>query len=327
MCRSIARWPPHSSSSVIPACLVPSSSRLSRLEGPRTPAPSESARISRKAAGVQPPVEEITQAAPTNTTDQQRPRQFHGQSPLAASRCSRRFPRRRVGRCLQVYSFVSVRSPMRYSAPCQYAHSQLNRGARRAARLNGGAAADRQSRPRIRRRRAGLPGKLTMIVLPRIPAAARERIAPRRFLRTRGAHTLGKSRESARSTTASVASGVTSRGPRPVPPVVRRMSRRLESATSFRNASMHGRSSASTADAMDGPTEFLAAARPPSHRNGLRLLPAATESLMVRMETRMGLVARGAQRSASSTLSSSTVALRLHRSGATPPSGGRSWCA
>ena len=63
-----------------------------------------------------------------------------------------------------------------------------------------------------------LPGRLTISVLPRMPAAPLER-QPRGVILMLSARMASGMPRVSRSTTASVASGVTSRGEKPVPPV------------------------------------------------------------------------------------------------------------
>ena len=74
-----------------------------------------------------------------------------------------------------------------------------------------------------------LPGKLIISVDCRIPATARERAARGVLLKPSNAHQFRRFPEHGLSITASVASGVTSRGESPVPPVV----------TTSRNPSSH----------------------------------------------------------------------------------------
>ena len=72
-----------------------------------------------------------------------------------------------------------------------------------------------------RRSAFGEPGKLTISVVPAIPETPRESI-PCGVCRDRlGAHRLGEARAPRASSTARVASGVTSSGVSPVPPVVK----------------------------------------------------------------------------------------------------------
>ena len=73
--------------------------------------------------------------------------------------------------------------------------------------------------PRFSRAAFLLPGRFTIRVLPRIPAAARLR-QPRGVMRMLSARMASGMPRVSRSTTARVASGVTSRGEKPVPPVV-----------------------------------------------------------------------------------------------------------
>lgn len=77
-----------------------------------------------------------------------------------------------------------------------------------------GNTASRHSRMAL-----GLPGRLTMRVLPRMPAVCRERMAVGTYWRL-VARMSSPNPGIIFSHTASVASGVTSRGAGPVPPVV-----------------------------------------------------------------------------------------------------------
>ena len=72
---------------------------------------------------------------------------------------------------------------------------------------------------RFSRAAFSLPGRLTMSVRPRMPAAARDR-HPRGVMRMLAARMASGIPGAGRSTTARVASGVTSLGEKPVPPVV-----------------------------------------------------------------------------------------------------------
>ena len=87
----------------------------------------------------------------------------------------------------------------------------------------------------------GEPGRLTMSVRPRTPATWRESIAAGSAARP-AARIASASPGTSRSTTSRVASGVTSRGERPVPPVVRTRSAPL-SASSRSAAASASRSS------------------------------------------------------------------------------------
>jgi len=91
-------------------------------------------------------------------------------------------------------------------------------------------------------------GRFTTIVFPRMPATLRESSA-RRVFSAPAARMCSGSPGMSRSRIAAVASGVTSRGPNPVPPVVRIRSASFESAVSFRTASIAARSSGRTAEA------------------------------------------------------------------------------
>src|SRR5271156_4499832 len=131
----------------------------------------------------------------------------------------------------------------------------------------------------------GLPGRLMMIAFPRIPAAPRESTARGVFCAP-AARICSGNPGIMRSTTEAVASGVTSRGPRPVPPVVRITSASLESAASFRKSSIAARSSARTAEE----TILHPSSRQRAITDGPEWssdVPAATESLIVRTDTRM----------------------------------------
>ena len=88
----------------------------------------------------------------------------------------------------------------------------------------------------------GLPGKLTIKVAPRIPAVARESIAWGVNCKL-AARMASASPGASRSTTACVASGVTSRRLKPVPPVVKRISSSPESAQPARTSFNLARSS------------------------------------------------------------------------------------
>ena len=66
----------------------------------------------------------------------------------------------------------------------------------------------------------GLPGRLTISVFPRMTDTARESIA-RGVMASEAARMASAMPGARRVATAMVASGVTSRGPKPVPPVVR----------------------------------------------------------------------------------------------------------
>jgi hypothetical protein len=131
----------------------------------------------------------------------------------------------------------------------------------------------------------GLPGRFTMMVLPRIAATARERIARDVFFKP-SARICSANPGINRSAIAMVASGVTSRGPTPVPPVVSIKSASFESAAFFRCAEMPSRSS--------GRTAASTICQPSSRHRPATAGPElssyfwlATESLTVRMETRM----------------------------------------
>jgi len=130
----------------------------------------------------------------------------------------------------------------------------------------------------------GLPGKFSIKDLCRTAATARDKIA-------RGVFSIPLRRISSanpgisRSATAIVASGVESRGLKPVPPVVRIRSTRPESASSRSCSRMLGGSSATTKlDLISQPSS-----RQRAITDGPDLSsrwPEATESLMVITATR-----------------------------------------
>jgi len=144
----------------------------------------------------------------------------------------------------------------------------------------------------------GLPGKLTISVVPRTPATARERSARGFFARP-----LSRIRSpipgSSLLQTREVASGVTSRGPIPVPPVVRISSTRPLFVSLLNSDSIAGRRSATTCvETTSQPNaehRSRTAGPEPSARS-----PRDTESLMVRMATRMAGYFSTASRLASS---------------------------
>jgi hypothetical protein len=124
-----------------------------------------------------------------------------------------------------------------------------------------------------------------MIVVPRIPATARDKIA-RGVCFKPSARICSANPGIKRSATAMVASGVTSRGPTPVPPVVTIKSVSFESAVFFRNAAMPSRSSGKTAaSTIFQPSSLHRPATAGPELSSYFWL--ATESLTVRMETRM----------------------------------------
>src|SRR5271166_1598802 len=92
---------------------------------------------------------------------------------------------------------------------------------------------------------AGLPGKLTISVRPRIPATPLESIQWRVCSRE-PARSASAIPGASRSITARLASGVRSLGAKPVPPVVRIRSQRSESAQWQRRASITSRVSGSS---------------------------------------------------------------------------------
>src|SRR5215470_14258889 len=125
----------------------------------------------------------------------------------------------------------------------------------------------------------GLPGKLRINDLWRTAATARERIARRVFsipLRRISSAKPGIRR----SATAMVASGVESRGLKPVPPVVRIKSKRPESASSRSCSRMLGGSSVMTRlDLISQPSSRQRAITAGPDLSSL--FPDETESLMV----------------------------------------------
>src|SRR5882762_635303 len=131
----------------------------------------------------------------------------------------------------------------------------------------------------------GLPGKFTMSVLVRTAAVPRESAAvgvcsmPLRRISSESPGTI-------RSATAWVDSGVLSRGPIPVPPVVKSTSTRLESATA-RNCSRIFAGSSDThkeeVTSQPSPRQNATTAGPDKSSRS----PLLTESLMVRTATRI----------------------------------------
>jgi len=137
----------------------------------------------------------------------------------------------------------------------------------------------------------GLPGRLMMMLAPRIPATARDMMARGVFFMP-SARICSANPGIRRSATAIVASGVTSRGPRPVPPVVRIKSAARESATVLIKPSIHWRSSAETCvETTSQPSALQRSTRPGPERSSL--VPRETESLMVRMATRVASILCG----------------------------------
>jgi len=131
----------------------------------------------------------------------------------------------------------------------------------------------------------GLPGRLIMRVCLRMPATAREMMALAVFLRLSMRITSPKP-GSSRSTTRSVASGVTSRGETPVPPVVRIRSKLPLSA--------HSMSFSEIITASSGITSVNVTVTPRSSSHPLRagplpsaLSPVEHRSLRVNMAARM----------------------------------------
>src|SRR5467141_3579856 len=140
----------------------------------------------------------------------------------------------------------------------------------------------------------GLPGKFTMSVFVRTAAVPRESTAVgvcSRPLRRISSEIPG----TIRSATACVASGVLSRGPIPVPPVVKRTSTRPESASS-RNCSRIFAGSSDTRNAevtsQPSPRQNATTAGPDKSSRS----PLVTESLMVRTATRIRKVSSGDSR-------------------------------
>ena len=92
---------------------------------------------------------------------------------------------------------------------------------------------DPSTADRFSRAAFSLPGRFTISVRPRMPAALRER-QPRGVIFMLSARMASGIPRVSRSTTAKVASGVTSRGEKPVPPVVRIRFTRFSSAQRIR---------------------------------------------------------------------------------------------
>ena len=107
---------------------------------------------------------------------------------------------------------------------------------------------DRQQRSEALADTLGLPGRFTITVPPRDPATARDRAAIG-VCRVPSRRISSPNPGASRSRTARVASGVTSRGPKPVPPVVTTRANPRWSARSRRTVSMAGRSSGTAARA------------------------------------------------------------------------------
>src|SRR2546421_1545780 len=95
----------------------------------------------------------------------------------------------------------------------------------------------------------GLPGRLMIRVWPRVPATPRESM-PKGVCCRLMARIASAIPGASRSMTAFVASGVTSRGAKPVPPVVRMRLRCCSSLHSHKVDSMRGRSSGMIAPAL-----------------------------------------------------------------------------
>ena len=91
----------------------------------------------------------------------------------------------------------------------------------------------------------GRPGRLTMSVFPRMPAVWRERMAVGTCFKD-AARISSPNPGSSFVQTAAVASGVTSRGAGPVPPVVTTRPQPASSAMRRSSASMAGCSSGTT---------------------------------------------------------------------------------
>lgn len=131
----------------------------------------------------------------------------------------------------------------------------------------------------------GLPGRLMMMVVARIPATARDKIARGVFFDPSERMCSPKPGINL-STIAMVASGVTSRGPTPVPPVVRIMSASLASAVFCRRFSIVARSSGKTWDetiCQPSSLQRVTTAGPERSSD----FPLLTESLIVTTATRM----------------------------------------
>src|ERR1700674_3807571 len=131
----------------------------------------------------------------------------------------------------------------------------------------------------------GLPGRFTMIVRARTAVTARDKTAVGVFsipLRRISSETPGMRR----SAMATVASGVLSRGPMPVPPVVKMISARLASAMALRCSRMAAGSSGMhnvSVISQPRPRQNATTAGPEASWRS----PLAAESLIVRMATRM----------------------------------------
>ena len=126
----------------------------------------------------------------------------------------------------------------------------------------------------------GLPGKLTISARPRTPARLRASIQC--FVCSREASRIASARPGAsRSPTARVASGVTSSGARPVPPVVRIRSQRSTSASRRRRSSIVFWESGRELEGDNLCAEVLGEARPTRLRSDVLLDPAARELLML----------------------------------------------
>jgi hypothetical protein len=131
----------------------------------------------------------------------------------------------------------------------------------------------------------GLPGRLIMIVVARIPATARDKIARGVFFAPSERMCSPKPGMSL-STTAIVASGVTSRGPTPVPPVVRITSASLASAVFSRSVAIAARSSGKTCEDTTCQRRSLQRAMTAGPEQSSDF-PLLTESLIVTTATRM----------------------------------------
>src|SRR5437016_3082449 len=133
-----------------------------------------------------------------------------------------------------------------------------------------------------------------MRVLVRTPAVPRESTAV--AVRSRPLRRISsESPGTIRSATAWVASGVLSRGPMPVPPVVRRTSTRPESATARYCSRIFAGSSETRNDevtSQPSPRQNATTAGPDKSSRS----PLVTESLIVRTATRIGKVSSGALR-------------------------------
>src|ERR1700730_2291699 len=122
-----------------------------------------------------------------------------------------------------------------------------------------------------------LPGRLTISVLPRTPGSGEERAAS--GVLAKPAERISSPRPgTSYSPTPRVASGVTSRGPRPVPPVV--TTRSCSSEPSTRNAAMPLASSGTTPMRLTSKPAAASSSRPAGPLSSA-IRPAAARSLTV----------------------------------------------